>query len=137
MKGRVTSAKLKDTVTVLVERKSVHPLYKKSFIRSKKYQVHDLIGVKMGDIVEISEIKPISKNKYFKVEKVLGRSIAEIAEEQMKEKAEEIIEEVMPEKSEDQIKSENQSISESESQEISKPDETPKKRKTKLKKESK
>ena len=101
MIGRVVSAKLKNTVTVLVERESVHPLYKKAFARSKKYQVDDLLGVKLGDIVEICEIRPISKNKYFRIVKVTGRSIAEIAEEQLKEKGEQIIEEVMPEKKEE------------------------------------
>lgn len=107
MQGRVVSSKLKNTATVLVERESIHPLYKKAFARSKRYLVDDRIGVKMGDIVEIVQIRPISKNKYFGVVKVIGKSIAEIAEEQMKAKAAEIIEEVMPEEKEELSKKMN------------------------------
>ena len=63
MQGRVVSAKHIKTVTVLVNRTVVHPLYKKGFKRSKKYLVHDLLGSKEGDLVEIIKVKPISKNK--------------------------------------------------------------------------
>lgn len=97
MTGRVVSTKHKNTAVVLVERQARHPLYKKTFMRSKRYLVEDGVGVKEGDIVEIEKCKPISKNKHWKVVKVLGRSLAEIAEEQMKEKAEQVIAEVMPE----------------------------------------
>jgi len=100
MTGRVISVKLQKTATVLVERIATHPLYKKTFTRTKKYLVDDLVGVKTGDIVEIIQCKPISKNKHWRVVKVLGRSLAEIAEEQMKEKAQEVIAEVMPEANE-------------------------------------
>ena len=114
MKGRVVSTKTKNTATVLVERQAVHPLYKKAFVRSKKYLVDDQLGVKMGDIVEIINSRPVSKNKHWKVVKVLGRSMTEIAEEKMKQEAEEVIAEVMPEEKEDQIKSEDQKVSKSE-----------------------
>ncbi len=57
MTGRVVSTKLKNTVTVLVERVAMHPLYKKTFVRSKRYLVDDQIGVKDGDIVEIIKCK--------------------------------------------------------------------------------
>lgn len=97
MIGRIVSVKLKNTATVLVERQAEHPLYKKTFLRSKRFLVDDSLGVKEGDIVEIIKCKPVSKNKHWKIIKVLGRSLAEIAEEQMKKKAEEIISEVMPE----------------------------------------
>ena len=100
MIGRVVSTKLKNTVTVLVERIARHPLYKKTYVQSKKYSVHDLIGVKMGDIVDIQNCKPISRNKHWIVKKVLGRSLAEIAEEKLKKEAEVTISEVMPEKKE-------------------------------------
>lgn len=100
MIGRVVSTKSKNTATVLVERVAKHPLYKKSFVRSKKYLADDDAGVKQGDIVEIIKSRPISKNKHFRIVKVLGKSLAEIVEEQMKEKAEEVIAEVMPEEQE-------------------------------------
>lgn len=96
MTGRVVSIKLNKTATVLVERIAVHPLYKKTFIRSKKYLVDDEIGVKLGDIVDILNCKPVSKNKSWKITKVLDKSLAEIAEEALKKGAEEVIAEVMP-----------------------------------------
>lgn len=100
MTGRVVSVKLKNTVTVLVERVATHPLYKKTYKQSKRYLVDDQIGVKLGDIVDIQNCKPVSKNKHWKIIKVLGRSFTEIAEEHLKEKAEQAISEVMPEEKE-------------------------------------
>ncbi len=101
MIGRVVSTKTKNTVTVLVERTAKHPLYKKTFARSKKYLVDDLLGVKEGDIVEIIKVKPVSKNKHWKVVKVVGQDLAEIVKEEQKEAAEKIVAEVMPEEREE------------------------------------
>lgn len=95
MIGRVVSVKSKNTTVVLVERMEKHPLYKKAFKRSKKYLV-EATGVKEGDIVDILKTRPISKRKHWKVVKVVGRNLVELAQEQQKEKAEEIIAEVMP-----------------------------------------
>lgn len=100
MKGRVVSTKSNKTATVLVERIMKHPLYKKTFIRTKKYLVDDSIGVSLGDIVDLINCRPISKGKSWKITKVLGKSLAEIAEENLKKGAEEIIAEVMPEEKE-------------------------------------
>lgn len=65
-----------NTVSVSVERKVPHPLYGKLMKRNKKYQV-DLAGfeVNIGDNVQITETKPISKNKYFKISKVVGKKV--------------------------------------------------------------
>ncbi|MBI3109727.1 30S ribosomal protein S17 [Candidatus Daviesbacteria bacterium] len=94
MIGRVVSTKSKNTATVLVERKATHPLYKKTYIRSKKYLVHDLLQTKEGDVVDIVKTKPVSKYKHWKIVQVKGKNLAEIAEEKLKESAEEIIAEV-------------------------------------------
>ncbi len=99
------STKLKNTVTVLVERVAINPLYKKTFIRSKKLLVDDSIGVKEGDVVEIINCKPVSGNKHWKVTKVLGKSLAEMTKEKLKVEAEAAISEVMPEKEEEQLES--------------------------------
>mgnify|MGYP001615472209 CR=1 FL=1 len=99
MIGRVISTKTNKTVTVLVERVAKHPLYKKTFVRTKKYLVDDLIGVKEGDVVEIIKIRPISKNKHWRVTKVLGKSLLEITEEKLKAEAEKAVAEAMPESS--------------------------------------
>ena len=62
--GRVTSDKMDKTITVLVDRRVMHPLYKKFIRRSKKYAAHDEENVcKVGDVVRIEECRPISKRK--------------------------------------------------------------------------
>ena len=62
--GRVVSDKMDKTVTVLVERRVMHPLYKKFIRRSKKYAAHDEANqCKEGDVVQIEECLPISKRK--------------------------------------------------------------------------
>ena len=64
LSGRVVSDKMDKTVTVLVERRVMHPLYKKFIRRSKRYAAHDeLNSCKPGDLVRIEECPPISKRK--------------------------------------------------------------------------
>ena len=66
--GRVTSDKMDKTVTVLVDRRVMHPLYKKFIKRSKKYAAHDEDNAcKVGDMVRIEECRPISKRKSWMV----------------------------------------------------------------------
>jgi len=66
--GTVVSDKMDKTVTVKVERRIMHPLYKKFIRRSKKYAAHDEANVcKVGDMVSIRECKPISKRKKWEV----------------------------------------------------------------------
>jgi small subunit ribosomal protein S17 len=60
----VTSDKMDKTVTVLVDRRVMHPIYKKFIRRSKNYAAHDENNVcKVGDAVRIEECRPISKRK--------------------------------------------------------------------------
>ena len=64
LSGRVTSDKMDKTITVLVERRIIHPLYKKFIRRSKKYAAHDELNTcKIGDAVRIEECRPISARK--------------------------------------------------------------------------
>ena len=73
--GRVVSDKMNKTVTVLVERKVKHPLYGKVMVRSKKYHAHDETNeVAEGDLVEISETRPISKTKAWKVARLVEKA---------------------------------------------------------------
>jgi small subunit ribosomal protein S17 len=66
--GRVVSDKMDKTVTVLVERRVMHPLYKKFIRRSKKYAAHDEANLcREGDVVQIEECPPISKRKAWMV----------------------------------------------------------------------
>ncbi len=74
-KGIVTSAKMTGTITVTTHRQVSHPLYKKSFRRSKKFLVdlNNMKDVAVGDEVLIEECKPLSKNKHFLLKEVLKR----------------------------------------------------------------
>jgi small subunit ribosomal protein S17 len=68
MQGIVVSDKMDKTVTVKIERRVMHPLYKKFIRRSKKYSAHDENNAcKVGDVVSIRECRPISKNKRWEV----------------------------------------------------------------------
>lgn len=68
MEGRVVSNKADKTVTVLVERRVMHPLYKKFFKRSKKYLAHDETNAcNIGDLVLIEECRPLSARKSWTV----------------------------------------------------------------------
>jgi len=70
--GHVTATKTAKTAVITVERVVIHPLYKKRFKRDRKYQVHDEIGVKIGDTVKFAACKPISKTKKWKILEVVG-----------------------------------------------------------------
>lgn len=68
MQGVVTSDKMDKTVTVLVERRVMHPIYKKYVKKSKKYAAHDENNTcKIGDEVTIRECRPISRRKCWEV----------------------------------------------------------------------
>ena len=74
--GRVVSDKTDKTVTVLVERRVMHPLYKKFIRRSKKYAAHDEANLcKEGDVVSIEECRPISKTKSWLVVSRNGETV--------------------------------------------------------------
>lgn len=66
--GKVLSLKMQNTAVVEVLRYISHPLYKKRLKRTKKYKA-DLAGLTLsiGDRVKIVEVRPISKDKHFKV----------------------------------------------------------------------
>lgn len=67
-KGVVVSAKMNHTVTVDVQRKYLHPLYKKQVISDKKYHAADPKGIcHEGDVVKIVETRPISKTVCYRV----------------------------------------------------------------------
>ncbi|MGJ3240609.1 MAG: 30S ribosomal protein S17 [Anaerolineae bacterium] len=79
--GRVVSDKMDKTVTVAIESRSMHPLYKKVVNKTKKVKAHDETNqVPLGAMVQLVESKPLSKEKRWVVEKVLeGTSEAEQA----------------------------------------------------------
>ena len=74
--GKVVSDKRSKTITVLVERRTKHELYGKIVARSSKYHAHDETNeYTMGDVVEISEGRPISKTKSWVVTRLVQKGL--------------------------------------------------------------
>jgi len=72
--GKVTSAKMTKTVVVEVVRSVRHPVYGKYVRRREKYKAHDEQGqYKLGDMVEIQEHRPLSREKRWAVIKLISR----------------------------------------------------------------
>jgi small subunit ribosomal protein S17 len=70
--GRVVSNKMDKTVTVLVERKVKHPVYGKYVTKSTKLHAHDESNqINEGDVVEITETRPMSRTKTWAVLRVV------------------------------------------------------------------
>ncbi len=75
--GKVVSDARAKTVTVLVERRVMHELYGKIVGKSRKYHAHDENNeYKIGDVVEISESRPISKTKSWVVTRLVEKAAA-------------------------------------------------------------
>ncbi len=73
--GRVVSDKMDKTVVVAVETFVTHPLYKKQIKKTTKFKVHDENNeCKIGDVVKIMETRPISKDKRWRIVKVLEKA---------------------------------------------------------------
>jgi small subunit ribosomal protein S17 len=67
------------TVTVAIERRKSHPIYKKVVLTTKKVLAHDESNeVKVGALVRLVESKPLSKNKRWVVEEVLAEKAQEV-----------------------------------------------------------
>jgi small subunit ribosomal protein S17 len=75
IQGDVTSASMDKTITVLVERKIKHPLYKKYIRRSTKLHAHDENNeCQAGDTVLIEACRPLSKSKSWRLVSILERA---------------------------------------------------------------
>ena len=73
LQGVVVSDKADKSITVLVERRIKHPLYKKFIKRSKRYHAHDEGNqAKAGDLVRIRECRPVSKRKNWEIIERVG-----------------------------------------------------------------
>lgn len=74
--GKVVSDKMDKTVVVAVERQVAHPVYKKRFIKTKKFKAHDEENeCRVGDTVEIVETRPLSKEKRWKVSRIVEKAL--------------------------------------------------------------
>jgi small subunit ribosomal protein S17 len=76
LSGKIVSDKMDKTVVVAVERLKTHPLYKKQYKTTAKFKAHDENNeYKVGDVVEITETRPLSKTKKFTITKKTGEVI--------------------------------------------------------------
>ena len=76
LKGRILSNKMQKSAVVLIERIIKHPIYKKFIKKKTKLHIHDEKNeCSVGDIVEISECRPISKTKSWNLIKIIKKSI--------------------------------------------------------------
>jgi small subunit ribosomal protein S17 len=73
--GIVISDKMDKTITVAIERKVPHPIYKKYFKKTTKLMVHDEKGDSgLGDKVKIMETRPLSKNKRWRLVEIVEKA---------------------------------------------------------------
>jgi small subunit ribosomal protein S17 len=78
LEGVVTSNKMMKTVVVEIGRTYRHPLYKKVVHSSRSVKAQDDLGCEIGDLVQIVETRPLSKDKRWAVEAILKHKIAQI-----------------------------------------------------------
>jgi small subunit ribosomal protein S17 len=75
IQGRVVSDKMDKTITVLIERQVKHPLYGKFIKRSTKIKAHDENNdCNIGDVVIVSQTRPLSKTKSWTLSEVVTRA---------------------------------------------------------------
>jgi len=73
--GKVVSDKMDKSITVAVERKVKHPIYGKFMSKTTKFMVHDENNeCHPGDLVKISETRPLSKNKRWRLVEIIERA---------------------------------------------------------------
>jgi len=73
--GKVVSDKMEKTIVVAVETKVRHPLYGKTMNKTTKFKAHDENNdAKTGDIVEIMETRPLSKDKRWRLVEIVERA---------------------------------------------------------------
>lgn len=70
----VTSDKQDKTIVVAISDSKIHPIYKKRYKVTRKYQVHDEKNeAAVGDTVEVEETRPVSKNKSLVLVKIISK----------------------------------------------------------------
>ncbi len=75
MIGVVVSDKMDKTIVVAIERNVPHPIYKKVVKKTTKFKVHDEKNeCNVGDIVEIAETRHLSKDKYFRLVRIIEKA---------------------------------------------------------------
>lgn len=75
--GRVISDKMNKTITVLIERRVKHPIYGKYVTKSSKLKAHDENNeCRIGDLVTVKEVRPLSKTKTWALVKVEEKAVS-------------------------------------------------------------
>ena len=73
--GRVVSDRMQKTIVVQIERRTLHPLYKKYITRTKRIKAHDETNqCQTGDLVRVVESRPISKDKRWRLAEILEKA---------------------------------------------------------------
>ncbi len=73
--GRVVSNKMNKTIVVAIERRVMHPIYKKVYVRTTKVMAHDENNeCNIGDIVKIMETRPLSRHKRWRLVEIIERA---------------------------------------------------------------
>lgn len=73
--GRVVSNRMEKTAVVAIEKVRKHPLYPKFMRKTEKYKAHDEKNeTKIGDLVEIMETRPVSKEKRWRITKIIEKA---------------------------------------------------------------
>jgi small subunit ribosomal protein S17 len=88
MQGRVVSDKMSRTVIVEVEERSAHPLYGKVVTRARRFKAHNAEPLaKLGDLVKITEARPMSREKRWRVTEIVqrGEVVEQIVEKELEE----------------------------------------------------
>lgn len=81
--GVVVSNKNDKTIVVAVGTSKTHPVYKKKYKQTKRYQAHDEKNeARMGDVVTIVETRPISATKHFAIQSIVSKGTIEHVEEE-------------------------------------------------------
>jgi len=71
--GVVSSNKMQKTVVVKIERRVQHALYSKTVLVTEKFKAHDDLGCDIGDTVEIMETRPLSREKRWRVTRIVEK----------------------------------------------------------------
>ena len=73
--GIVVSDKMEKTITIAIERKVPHPIYRKYFKKTKKLMAHDEKSeCRVGDKVKVMETRPLSKNKRWRIIEIVEKA---------------------------------------------------------------
>ena len=76
LRGTVVSDKMGKTIVVEIETTKSHPLYGRRVKYTKKFKAHDENNeAKVGDVVEIMETRPLSKDKHFRLVSIIEKAV--------------------------------------------------------------